>query len=428
VRGSGKEEVSAADGSAADIRKLKEQMARQQQLIDELLAERSGSSAADTFRTPISTSVKRSARRAIVEGDGEDGELGSAAHGRGAGPAVGPGGMTLRDVLSNLKGYVTPFYADSKEDKGRTVLQFVNNVETAMGNLLLDPKSPHRLMIVQLCLRDNALQWMNRKLEELTDAQDKGWHHPPLTWDADLRRPFIKEHLGSDTPELWIAKLRTLRLGDDGTRTPIELDNQFDSIARHVFPNMVAGDDSTELALSTYYGEIVAESSPFMYKNIMRSSAGGLRTVKKWKEALANAVIAEAHISAFAARKQNSKSADSGNQRGGHRGRGGYGRQSEVKPHSVSAMDTSSDRGEGEEETVQPNDQQLTAVQSGRGGRGGGRGGRGRGGGARPAMSAEKQKLYNEQRCFRCHEVGHTVAGCPKPPKPQQQGKVTADE
>jgi hypothetical protein len=44
-------------------------------------------------------------------------------------------------------------------------------------------------------------------------------------------------------------------------------------------------------------------------------------------------------------------------------------------------------------------------------------------------MSAERQKLYNEQRCFRCHEVGHTVAGCPKPPKPQQQqGKVTADE
>ena len=51
--------------------------------------------------------------------------------------------------------YVKPFYGSTELDKSLTVAAFVLNVETAMGNLLPE-QSPHRRMLVQMCLRDAA--------------------------------------------------------------------------------------------------------------------------------------------------------------------------------------------------------------------------------------------------------------------------------
>ena len=137
------------------------------------------------------------------------------------------------------------------------MLEFVENIETVMGNLLARPKhakpewrSPHRLGLVQLSLKDGALRWLNGKLQELTDEAEKEGRVlavRPLNWDVDVRRAFIQAHLGTDTVELWLSKLSSLRLGEGRCLTPIEFDNQFDSIARHVFPNLTADDTSSDL-------------------------------------------------------------------------------------------------------------------------------------------------------------------------------------
>ena len=243
-------------------------------------------------------------------------------------PAVGVGGLQFKDILALVPKNVTPFYADTTKDNNRTVLMFVLNVESVMGNLLMDSHSPHRLMLVQLCLRDGALAWMERKLHELTEA-DRGWRDfedKPLSWDEDLRRPFIQAHLGSNTPQLWLAKLKTLVLGENDTPTPIELDNQFDMIAQHVFPMRIAGDERSELLLATYDGEIVASSHKWLYANIVRGSGGVPTTLKKWKEALANAWNAEAQIRAMTTQRSARQVADDKKANGGQsgwRGRGG---------------------------------------------------------------------------------------------------------
>jgi hypothetical protein len=429
----GAEGTVSHSSESAVIREMKEQLARQQQMIAQLQAERNISSAADTLRTPISTSVKRSHTTAVQRGvvtpseravhtspaRVDSGEYEAAVDPR----VVGTAGMHFKDVLTAMKGYVLPFYADSSKDKGRTVLEFVENVESVMGNLLLDPKSPHRLMLVQLCLRDGALSWMNRKLQELTDAE-KGWRdfsEEPLSWDTDMRRPFIQAHLGTNTPEVWLAKLKTLRLGEDKTKTPAELDSQFDMIARLALPSAVAGDEGSELLLATYYGQIVADSEPWIYKNILRAQ-GNPRTLKKWKEALSNAVLAEAHITATMVAKNQSKAADSSRGgRGAWRGRGGQGRgggsSANEKKQSLSAAETADSAQHGEEGSSEegvPYTPQLSAAYNNRGGRGD-RGGRGGGNTTRPyprRTQDQFDEMMRKGQCLRCAQEGHRAFEC----------------
>jgi hypothetical protein len=442
ARGERKEETDASGRTSevAAIRELREQLARQQQMIAELLADRNINSAADTYRTPVSTSVKRSfnvhAQRSIQMPAGGASDLNVREYeAERESRVVGIAGMSLKDVLQTVGKYVVPFYADSsKDDKDRTVLEFVENVESVMGNLLVDNRSPHRLMLVQLCLRDGALAWMNRKLQELTDT-DKGWRdfdRQPLTWDTDLRRPFIQAHLGTDTAELWLAKLETLKLGEGKTMTPIELDNQFDMIARHAFPTMTVGDDRTDMFLAPYYAKIVAKEK-WLYTNILRS--GGLPpTLKKWKQALSNAVTAEAYIKAATAstpwRGRN------GSTPGGNRGRGGHAASGTSKPPTASAhvasTDLSEDRPEGVDYTGEGDEgqQQLSAALfSNRGGRGS-RGGRGRGGGAAQAQQS-KEGQQEWRRCYNCGKVGHLARACPSRQSVDlstQQSKEQADQ
>jgi hypothetical protein len=326
--------------------------------------------------------------------------------------AVGVAGLQFKDILTLVPKNVTPFYADVTKDNNRTVLMFVLNVESVMGNLLMDGRSPHRLMLVQLCLRDGALAWMERKLHDLTTAdKERDFAAKPLSWDDDLRLPFIQAHLGSNTPQLWLAKLKTLVLGKGDTPTPIELDNQFDLIAQHVFPQRIAGDERSELLLATYYGEIVSNSHRWLYTNIMRAH-GIPPTLRKWKEALASAWNAEAHIKAMQPQKPLRAAADDrevfSNRRGGY-GRGGGTGGAGSQPAKAAAMNADDGAGrEGEEHTANDAEgQQLSAAGGGqRGGRGDTR--------TRPEWTEEQVKRYRDKLCFSCGAPYDKDKGCSK--------------
>ena len=423
-----------------------------------------GRSAADTLRTPISVHPTRSvpaARRiapppfnplmqtpaAVPRGVANEAE-----HDEDAADAVdvvnervvGVAGMTFNNVLAQVSRFVKPFYGDSNKDKDRTVVQFVQNVESVMATLLVDPRLRWRLALVTMVLQDGALEWMQRKNQDIADSAarlgiDVG---PLLVWDGEIRRAFIQQHLGTDTAELWLSKLDMLVLGSEKTPTPIELDSQFDAIARHVYPTMPADDDENEMLLWTKYKSIISRSKPRLYENIVR---GGNRpnTLKGWKAALSSQWLGEEEIKA---ERQKNAAVSHSNSSGGHGGRGGgRGRGGQYGPNrgggetrtqtaTVNAM-SNDDSGaaagmEGESYTNEgENDEPQGQLSAARGGRGGGRGGRGRGGGERQQMSAHRQKLYDEKKCFRCEKTGHTVAGCPVPPTPkQQQGKAKADE
>jgi hypothetical protein len=420
-------------------------------------------SAADTLRTPISVHPKRSALAgrtiapppfnplmqtpvAVPRGVANEAENDEDAVDAVNERVVGVAGMTFNNVLAQVSRFVKPFYGDSNKDKDRTVVQFVQNVESVMATLLVDPRSRWRLSLVTMVLQDGALEWMQRKNQDISDSAarlgiDAG---PLLVWDGEIRRAFIQQHLGTDTAELWLSKLEMLVLGSEKTPTPIELDSQFDAIARHVYPTMPADDDENEMLLWTRYKSIISRSKPRLYENIVRSS-NRPNTLKGWKAALSSQWLGEEEIKAE--RQKNaavSNSSSSGwyGSRGGGRGRGGQyganrgGGETRTQTATVNAMsnDDSGAAGmEGESFTNEgENDEpqgRLNAANNSRGGRGGGRGGRGRGGGERPPMSAERQKLYDEKKCFRCEQPGHTVAACPQPPTPkQQQGKAKADK
>ena len=325
---------------------------------------------------------------------------------------------SLREILQTIKGFVEPFYADSVKDKDTTVLDFVEKVESAMSDVVLDDQAYYRVAVVRMFLREGALRWMNQKLQDLATA---GIH--PVDWATDVRREFIEAHIGTDTVELWLAQLGTLRLGKGKTKTPIELNSQFDTIARHVYPTMSSGEKGVDLLLTTEYRNIIAASNKEMYATIVRTQPHS--TLKEWKTAVANQWNAEAQIRAMMDNHIVPSQWRGGNWRG-KGGRGGGARGSDSQPAvSAAAMDVSDGGGkEGEEYTDETEEgqqltsvgQQLTAVgTSQRGGRGG-RGGRGRCGGQaqqRIEYTEEQiKKLQEDKRCFRCGQTGHTARGC----------------
>ena len=175
--------------------------------------------------------------------------------------------------------------------------------------------------MVTMVLQDGALEWMQRKNQDIADSAarlgiDVG---PLLVWDGEIRRAFIQQHLGTDTAELWLSKLDMLVLGSEKTPTPIELDSQFDAIARHVYPTMPADDDENEMLLWTKYKSIISRSKPRLYENIVR---GGNRpnTLKGWKAALSSQWLGEEEIKA---ERQKNAAVSHSNSSGGHGGRGG---------------------------------------------------------------------------------------------------------
>ena len=327
----------------------------------------------------------------------------------------------LKDAVAMAKGHVEPFYADTVKDDGNTVIDFVEKMESVMGDCFIPQHL--RLSMVRWFLRAGALRWMNSQVDTLSrlpSNEGRDLDKRPFDWDTELRTLFIKAHAGTDTVELWLAKLSTLKLAPKSNakgaaRTPIELESQFDAIARHVYPHYTAGDNHSELLLAEKYSEIILRSQPEMYSQIVYSTSyDRLTTLKHWKEALVHVWNATERIKAATSVHQ---SRSTGWPQ--HRGRSGYiptagrGTTTEAKTQSVSAADTlPSARKEGQ--TDSPHSQ-LTAANSGRGGRGGQRG-RGRGAGRSDSSQADKEKrdrLYVERKCFKCEQVGHVAARCP---------------
>ena len=100
----------------------------QQQLLNELLEERNINTAADTLRTPISTSVKRpfppAAQRGLRMPSEPDSPLNKQQDGDGDGRAsmaVGVAGLQFKDILTMVPKNVTPFYADTNKCSGSLV-------------------------------------------------------------------------------------------------------------------------------------------------------------------------------------------------------------------------------------------------------------------------------------------------------------------
>jgi hypothetical protein len=428
-----------AEGELSEAQQMRLQLADMQRRIDQLVAASGVSSAADSYRTPVSTSYKRQvqvpAQRSIAPALGagrlSPGSDSSEAHEvvyesgtHSEREVVGVSGMTLKDVIHLLPKYVDAFYADSSKDtKDRTAVEFVENVESVLGNFLMDHRSPHRLFLVGLCLKGNALHWMDRRSEALRAAGEamlpkRDYRTHPLSWDDEYRRAFIQAHQGTDTSELWRARLVALKLGEGRCMTPIELDSQFDMMARRAFPDLPQGDPLTERLLAPYYADIVRKEG-WLYKNIVRGTGynGQQLTLQRWKQALANAYAIEADIRSHPAtskawgRTADDSSSSSGSVGQGGRGRGGGGRGA-GRAQSVNAMESEDTRQEGEELS---GDQQVAAASGTRGGRGGrGGGGRGRGGYTRKEWSPEKQQLWADYKCFHCQEKGHMKSQCPK--------------
>jgi len=326
----------------------------------------------------------------------------------------------MERALKLIRGFVPLFHANSEKDKGTTVDDFVEKVESAMADVLRD-HAHVKLSVVRMCLMDGALRWFNRRMEQLKDA---GVDEP--TWDRDVRAAFIDAHNSINTPELWLTKLQGLRLGKGSTPTPIELENQFDTIVRHLLKDPT-NEEANTLFLATEYSAIIRLSNFTMYSTILRSAPHA--TLKQWKAAVAQQWNADSVLK-VEERRSSPWQGRGGYWRGGRSsgGRGGHNQSGEVRNvrevvlHGVEAHD-----GEWTIEGEEEGRPELNAA-FGAGGQRGGRGGRGgrvRGGNdGRPARSPEIQRLIDQQRCFRCKAVGHTQFGCPIPPTPRV-GAVT---
>jgi hypothetical protein len=314
-------------------------------------------------------------------------------------------------ALRTIRSYVPMFHADSQKDKGTTVDDFVVKVESAMADILRDHPQI-RLSIVRMCLQEGALRWLNRHIERL---RDQGIHDPQ--WDRDVRTAFIDAHNRVNTPQLWRIKLRALRLGKGATPSPIELDNQFDTIARHLLPDGVE-EGAINFFLASEYGDIIKSSNFTLYSEILKTTPHS--TLEEWKAAVARQWSAAEELKSE--EQRNTSHGDHrygrGTSNGNGGGRGGHWRQGGSRSGAtVRAMGV-----EGEEMTVEGEPSEgaqvnaMTGPGSQRGGGGGGRGGRGRvgsGGGGRVPMTAEQLKQWRStQVCYQCGRVGHIAREC----------------
>lgn len=330
-------------------------------------------------------------------------------------------------VSKALQMGVKKFYGDAnKDDKSNVnVIDWVEQVDTIFS-IRMSNREGGRLNLVRQILGGSALKWMNRKVTELKEKADKGEYFGPIEWNV-LRQPFIDAHLGVNTVETFKAELRTLRLGSDECPTPSELNKKFDHVAELAYPDRTT--NSMASVLGDEYRAIIAASNAFLYKNVERSAAP--TTLEEWKRAVARHWAAELNIQSTFAQLPQSKTGGQfrgrgkGGRGGAWRGRGGNSSSSSPQ-QTVNAMmfgESTGEEGEGQgvEGEMNPQLNAVPRVNNQRGGRGG-RGGRGRGdGNGRSSMPQELQQLYNERRCFRCKQEGHTQFACPVPPQPRNE-------
>jgi hypothetical protein len=385
--------------------------------------------------TPVS--VRRTERRVSFEGkdagedrgeEGEDNDDIESSSGRSSVEQSKQWERASRAIAQVVK----PFHGETSKDH-LPVMDWVEKVDTLFSIRMKD-RQDGRLDLVRQMLEGSALKWMNRRVTQLKEKQESGEYTGEVEWDV-LRQPFIDAHLGLNTVETFKAELRTLRLGSKACPSPVELNKRFDHVAELAYPDRLSTSMAT--VLGDEYRSIIMASNFVLYCQVERNATP--QTLDDWKGAVARHWAANARIKA-ASDSQSSSGGAAETQRGrGWYGRGGRGRGGSVStstpPTSLNAMMGSDEytRGEGEEQVTEGEvyPELLNAVPHLSGHRGvrGGRGGRGcRGGGyggAAAAMSAERQRLYNEQRCYRCKAVGHTQAACPTPPMPRSNGSVS---
>ena len=317
---------------------------------------------------------------AQLQGEAKDSsdneEDNDAADVQAAGESMPPRDKRMEQVRKSMLTSVKPFHGRTKQDT-YTVIDWVEKLDTEFS-IHMGERESGRMDVVRSLLAGQALKWANRRVAELNALGEEA------EWRA-LRADFIDAHLGSSTIETFKAELRALRLGtgEDECKSPSELNTQFDRLAELAYPMALGlADRRADAAMATVLGNeyrrIVADSVPFLWRNIERSVAP--TTLEEWKVALARHWSAERTIENM--RKQLRPSYEQQAQKGGGAAKGGRGRgggNSSTTQPSLNAMLDTDEREEGEPDT------QLTAaftpVQ--RGGKGGvGGRGRGRGSGA----------------------------------------------
>lgn len=322
----------------------------------------------------------------------------------------------MREVRKSFVSTVKPYDGKTTTDF-QNVLEWVEKVDTEFS-VLMGEVEEGRIELVRSRLQGSALVWMNR---EIVQRERMGL---ATEWN-DLRQPFIDAHLGVNTIETFKGELRALRWGEAPTVTLPELNKRFDHLAELVYPNS-RWEDSMQAVLGDEYKRIIAASKLWVYKSVAFNQCP--TRLEDWKRCVSDRWAAESDVERMVAQLPRGRVDSTSRGRGGERGASAWqsrGGSVATPLNAVGADTTPEDTMQGEPHTVEGEDdkQQLGSVSSSsnRGSRGG-RGGRGRGGGgSRQPMSAEKQKLYDERKCFRCHKPGHTVAGCPVPPTPRTQ-------
>lgn len=324
-------------------------------------------------------------------------------------------GMPARDrdwhqVRKIMSHTVKTFHGQTTKDT-YTVLDWVAKVDTEFS-ILMGVREAGRLDIVRSLLAGTALQWVNNRMQEaIDDGQQVEWQQ--------VRGEFIDAHLGASTVETFKAELRALVLGSEGCKNPSELNAQFDALAGLAFPasSMLERrlDTGRASTLGEVYAQIVAHSKFHLYTRIVENVAP--TTLDEWKAALSRYWAGEQAVKIM--RKQIRPQAWQPE----NKGSGWPGKRTQA---TVSALQDSDADMEGEKLTVEGEgepQQQLKAA-AGVGKASGGRG-RERDRGRAQFSTEQRQKLYDEGRCFNCQGTGHIAAKCPKP---SQQGKGKAGQ
>ncbi len=319
----------------------------------------------------------------------------------------------LERVSKSISSIIKTFHGQAELDK-YNVLEWVQMLDTQFS-VRMGTRQAGRLSIVRSLLGGAANSWMNRKLTELTELDARGRLSEDIEWDT-MKQPFIDAHLGIHTIETFKAQLRALRLGSTKTPSPVELNQQFDHLAGMAYPDRASGMRDT--VLGDEYSRIIAHSSRPMHRAVMLNQQP--TRIDEWKTAVSRRWTASQQVAAVEAQLG-----------GGGGNRGGWQRGNTAqRTASVATAQLAEVEGllagmEGEpltEEGVDEPVQQLSAAGESKGGRRQGRGER-----PRKPMSGEKLKLFNEGKCFICHETGHRSFQCNKKGTAAQQGKGKAE-
>ena len=371
-------------------------------------------------------------RYAGLDGLGEDKQSGSSRSEQDTDAANDPAGLPpYSKRMEKIREAVTKVvkqYHGSTELDAHSVIDWVEKVDT-MFSIKMGDVQEGRLDIVRSLLEGTALKWMNRSVLEKTEQLSRGEISEVIEWNT-MRQPFIDAHLGVNTAETFKAELRTLRLGSSLCPSPVELNKQFDHLAELAYPDRRASGMAP--VLGDEYKKIIAASRPWMYKSIALNQVP--TSIDSWKKAVANRWAAEKDVEATMAQLPRARSDNEQRERGGGRGgrgRGGAANSSQSQSSASAAAINAGDAAgvEGEEHTDEgQTDPKLSAAAASRGGRGG-RGGRGRGGIGLPSQwSEDRQKRYDEGRCFKCGApYDKEKGGCSKQCT-QQHPKGQADK